>query len=84
VWLDVEISSSEVIKTVVCSGVLQVWGGAARTSGMPGGVHVGVDDQWHFWGSLLLCSVAHCLGEGTCSQVDYPGMFSCVRGLVVF
>jgi hypothetical protein len=57
--------------------------GAARAGGMPGGVCVGVDDQWHSGGSLLLCSVARCLGVGTCPQVDYPGMFGCMRGLVV-
>ena len=33
--------------------------------------------------SLLLCSVTRCLGVETCSQVDYPGMFGCMRGLVV-
>jgi hypothetical protein len=44
VWLDVEISSSEVYeniyKRVVCSGVLQVWG-AARAGGMPAGARGG-------------------------------------------
>ena len=34
-------------------------------------------------GSLFLCSVAHCLGVGTCSHVDYSGMIVCMRGLVV-
>jgi hypothetical protein len=86
--------------------------GVARAGGMPVGVRVGVDGEWHsvrvaapmfcgtlvvcrwvcawgwmvsgtLWGSLLLCSVARCLGVGTCSQVDYPGMFGCMRGLVV-
>jgi hypothetical protein len=36
-WLDVEISSPEVLKKhqrVVCGGVLYVWG-AARAGGMP-------------------------------------------------
>jgi hypothetical protein len=41
---------------------------------------VGVDDQWHSGWSLLLCSVARCLGVGACSQVDYPGTFGCIRG----
>jgi hypothetical protein len=41
---------------------------------------VGVDDQWHSGASLLLCSVARCLGVGTCSQADYPGMFGCICG----
>jgi hypothetical protein len=54
--------------------------GAARASRMSGGVSVGMDDQWHSGGSLLLCSVAHCPGVGACSQVDYPGMFGCICG----
>jgi hypothetical protein len=55
-------------------------GGAVRAGGMPGGVRVGVGDQWHSMGSLFLCSVARCLGEGTCSQVDYPGVLGCICG----
>jgi hypothetical protein len=37
-------------------------------------------DQWHSGWSLLLCSVACCLGVGACSQADYPGMFGCICG----
>jgi hypothetical protein len=47
--------------------------GAAWAGGMPGGVCVGVDDQWHSGESLLLCSVARCLGVGTCSQDSVRG-----------
>ena len=81
-WLDVEISSSDfyenIYKRVLCSGVCRC--GAARAGGMPEGVRVGVDDQWHSGGSLFLCSVARCLGVGTCSQVEYPFMFGCICG----
>jgi hypothetical protein len=72
-----------IYKRVVCSGVLYV---TARAGGMPGGGgvwRVGVDDQWHSGWSLLLCSVARCLGVGACSQAEYPGIFGCMRGFVV-